>query len=251
MAKRTALRQPLDPHLHAIREGVDSLIGHRPTAIVCDMDGLLVDSERLVRRVWQAAAGDHDVEMSDERFASFVGHPAEECDRLLGRYYGEAFDVRGFRAACDRRMRAIVEHEGVPLRPGAREWIEFVRDLGIPLGLATSSAPTLVRERLGDLVTTFSAVVTRADVARGKPYPDLYLEAAARLDVAPEASLALEDSPTGAQAALAAGMPVVVVPDLVPVPPNVAALAAGVFDSLHGVRAAAIQAWGETSTRRA
>jgi len=203
------------------------------------MDGLLVDSERLERRVWQAAAGDHRVEMSDERFASFVGHPAEECDRLLGDYYGEAFDVSGFRSSCHRRMRAIVEREGVPLRPGAREWVEFVRDLGIPLALATSSAPTLVRERLGNLVSAFSAVVTRADVARGKPHPDLYLEAAARLGVEPGASLALEDSPTGAQAALAAGMPVVVIPDLVPVPPNVAALAAGVFDSLHDVRAAA------------
>jgi len=215
------------------------------------MDGLLVDSERLERRVWQAAASDHGVEMSDERFASFVGHPAEECDRLLGHYYGDAFDVSGFRAACHHRMRAIVEGEGVPLRPGAREWIEFVRDLGIPLALATSSAPTLVRERLGDLVSMFSAVVTRADVARGKPHPDLYLEAAARLGVAPEASLAVEDSPTGAQAALAAHMPVVVVPDLVPLPPNVASLTAGVFDSLHAVRRAAGQAWGNGGRRRA
>jgi len=212
------------------------------------MDGLLVDSERLERRVWQAAAGDHGVEMSDERFASFVGHPAEECDRLLCHYYGEAFDVSGFRAACHHRMRAIVEREGVPLRPGALEWIEFVRDLDIPLGLATSSAPALVRERLGDLVSVFSAVVTRADVARGKPHPDLYLEAATRLGAAPDASLALEDSPTGAQAALAAGMPVVVVPDLVPVPPNVSALAAGVFDSLHAVRVAAAHAWGNGRT---
>ena len=225
------------------------MIARRPAAVVCDMDGLLVDSERLERRVWRAAAGDHGVEMSDEVFASFVGHPAEECDRLLGLYYGDVFDVSGFRAACHRGMRAIVEREGVPLRPGAREWIDFVRDLGIPLALATSSAPALVRERLGDLVSTFSTVVTRADVARGKPHPDLYLEAAARLGIAPAESLALEDSPTGAQAALAAGMPVVVVPDLVPLPPNVAALAAGVFDSLHAVRGAAAQAWGNGGRR--
>lgn len=219
------------------------MIAQRPAAVVCDMDGLLVDSERLERRVWQAAAGDLGVEMSDERFASFVGHPAEECDRLLGHYYGEAFDVSGFRAACHRRMSAIVEREGVALRPGALEWIEFVRDLGIPLGLATSSAPSLVGERLGDLQSAFAAVVTRADVARGKPHPDLYLEAAARLGVAPEVSVALEDSPTGAQAALAAGMPVVLVPDLVPVPPNVSALAVGVFDSLHTVREAFTSSW--------
>ena len=215
------------------------------------MDGLLVDSERLERRVWQSAAGDHGVELSDERFATFVGHPIDECERLLMTYYGEAFDVPAFRATCHRRMRAIIETEGVPLRPGAREWLDFVAGLGIPLGLATSSGRPLVHERLGDLVSAFAAVVTRADVARGKPHPDLDLEAAARLRVAPEDALALEDSPTGARAALAAGMPVVVVPDLVAIPPNVAALVAGVFDSLHAVRAAAARAWPDAGRPRA
>jgi HAD superfamily hydrolase (TIGR01509 family) len=207
------------------------------------MDGLLVDSERLERRVWRAAAHDHGVELSDARFASFVGHPADECERLLVGYYGPAFDVPAFLATCHRRMRALVDAEGVPLRPGAREWLGFVAGLGIPLGLATSSGPALVRERLGDLVSAFAAVVTRADVARGKPHPDLYLEAAARLGVAPEAGLAVEDSPAGARAALAAGMPVVVIPDLVPTPPDVAARVAGVFDSLDAVREAAARAW--------
>jgi HAD superfamily hydrolase (TIGR01509 family) len=214
------------------------------------MDGLLVDSERLERRVWQRAAEEHGVDMSDERFATFVGHPIDECERLLTSYYGQTFDVHAFRSTCHRRMRAIVETEGVPLRPGAPEWLEFVAALGIPLGLATSSAPALVRERLGDLVSAFAAVVTRADVARGKPHPDLYLESAARLGVTAATCLALEDSPTGARSALAAGMPVVVVPDLVSVPPDVTSLLAGVFDSLHGVRAAASRAWiGDRDTR--
>ena len=90
----------------------------------------------------------------------------------------------------------------------------------------------------------FAAVVTRADVARGKPHPDLYLEAARRLGIAPGAALALEDSPTGARAAIAAGMPVVIVPDLVPPPPEVAAQAGGVFASLDAAREAAARAWG-------
>jgi HAD superfamily hydrolase (TIGR01509 family) len=213
------------------------------------MDGLLVDSERLERRVWQAAARDHGVDMSDEVFATFVGHPADECERILVRQYGAAFDVPAYHATCRRHMRAIVEREGVPLRPGAREWIDFISALGLPLAIATSSGPALVQERLGDHLDAFAAVVTRADVARGKPHPDLYLEAAARLGVAPNACLALEDSPTGARAALAAGMPVVVVPDLVALPPNVASEVSGVFDSLHDVRAAAARAWSETPGR--
>jgi HAD superfamily hydrolase (TIGR01509 family) len=225
------------------------MITRRPAAVVCDMDGLLVDSERLERRVWQAAARDHGLDMSDDVFATFVGHPQDECERILIGHYGAAFDVTAYRVTCHRHMRTILEREGVPLRPGAREWIAFVTALGLPLAIATSSGPALVQERLGDYLDAFDAVVTRADVARGKPHPDLYLEAAARLGVAPNACLALEDSPTGARAALAAGMPVVVVPDLVQLPAHVAADVAGVFDSLHDVRAAAARAWCEKAGR--
>jgi HAD superfamily hydrolase (TIGR01509 family) len=213
------------------------------------MDGLLVDSERLVRRVWQETARHHGVELSDAQFASFVGHSADVCNRLLGEYFGAAFDIPAFHAACDVHMRTVVDAEGIALRAGAREWLSFVRQLGIPLGLATASGPVAARERLGDLLAGFDAVVTRADVERGKPFPDLYLEAATRLGVAPGDALAVEDSPIGARAAIAAGMPVLVVPDLVVTPPEIVALAAGVYDSLDAVREAAARAWAQASER--
>ena len=219
------------------------VIPARPAAIVCDMDGLLVDSERMERRAWQAAAIAHGIDMSDERFASFIGHPADEGDKLLRRYYGDDFDIAAFRASCHDRMRALMGDGGVPLRPGAREWLAFVRELEIPVGLATSSGPTLVAERLGALISLFDAVVTRADVARGKPYPDLYLEAAARLRVSPRECLALEDSPTGARAALAAGMTVIVIPDLVAVPAELQAQVGGIFESLEAVRTLVEAGW--------
>jgi beta-phosphoglucomutase-like phosphatase (HAD superfamily) len=209
------------------------------------MDGLLVDSERLVRRVWQETARHRGVELPDAQFASFVGHSADVCNRLLGEYFGADFDIPAFHAACDLHLRTVVDAEGVALRAGAREWLAFVRELGIPLGLATACGPVAVRERLGELLAGFDAVVTRADVERGKPFPDLYLEAAARLGVAPGDALALEDSPTGARAAIAAGMPVLVVPDLVDTPPEIVALAVGVYDSLDAVREAAARAWAD------
>jgi HAD superfamily hydrolase (TIGR01509 family) len=220
-----------------------ALIARRPQAVVCDMDGLLVDSERMERRVWRLAAIEHGIEMSDERFASFVGHPSDEGERMLRRYYGETFDVAGFRASCHRGIREIMDSEGVGLRPGAREWLAFVAELGIPLAVATSSGRRLMNERLGDLQSLFAAVVTRADVARGKPFPDLYLEAASRLGVAPGECIALEDSPTGARAALAAGMPVVVIPDLVALPEELKENVSGVFESLDEMRAAVSSSW--------
>lgn len=220
------------------------MIPDRPAAVVCDMDGLLVDSERMERRVWRMAAADHGIELSEDRFLSFVGRSADQCDRLLIDYYGAQFDVPAFRASCGNDMAALVASEGVPLRPGAREWLEFLTEHDLPLALATSSAPKFVPERLRDLVDLFRVVVTRADVARGKPHPDLYLEAAVRLDVEPAACLAVEDSPPGARSALAAGMPVVVVPDLLSPPADLAALVAGVYPSLHDVILAAGRAWG-------
>ena len=123
---------------------------------------------------------------------------------------------------CHRGFRELVESEGIALRPGAREWLAFVSELGIPLGLATSSGPVAVQERLGDFLHLFAAVATRADVEHGKPHPDLYFEAARRLGIAPETAIAVEDSPAGTQAALAAGMQVVVVPDLVAPPDDIA-----------------------------
>ena len=216
----------------------------RPTAVICDMDGLLVDSERMERRVWRRAARECGVELTDAHFASFVGHPADETERQLARLYGDAFDVAAFRERCHVQMRALVAAEGVPLRPGAERWLEFVVGLGVPLALATSSGPALVRQRLGASVSAFTAVVTRADVARGKPFPDIYLEAATRLGVAPGGCLALEDSPTGARAAVAAGMQVLVVPDLVPVPPGLVRQLVGVYPSLDDVRLEVAPRWG-------
>jgi HAD superfamily hydrolase (TIGR01509 family) len=227
-------------------------ITSRPSAVVCDMDGLLVDSERMERRVWQLVATELGIELSDETFATFVGHSGDRNDALLRHYFGEAFDVPRFRAMCHRGMRDLVECEGVALRPGAREWLAFVADLGIPLALATSSGPAAVQERLGDVLHLFAAVATRADVEHGKPHPDLYLEASRRLGIAPHTALAVEDSPAGTQAALAAGMRVVVVPDLVEPPDDLASRLTAVFSSLDALREAVSPVWSpRTSTTRA
>ena len=219
----------------------------RPTAVVCDMDGLLVDSERMERRVWQRVARELEIDLSDDRFASFVGHSGDRNDALLRHYFGEAFDVPRFRDMCHRGFRELMASEGVALRPGAREWLAFVSELGIPLGLATSSGPVAVQERLGDVLHLFAAVATRTDVEHGKPHPDLYLEAAARLGISAETAIAIEDSPAGTQAALAAGMQVVVVPDLVVPPDDIAPRLAAVFPSLDALREAVTPAWTPTA----
>jgi HAD superfamily hydrolase (TIGR01509 family) len=205
--------------------------------VIFDMDGLLVDSERSTRRVWQASTTDCGFELPDAVYLTLIGLGADEADRVLERRFGAGFDVRAFRDRRIERMRDLLASEGIAFKPGAHELLAWVAGAGLPCALATSSSRQEVDERLGEAARVFAAIVTRADVPRGKPSPDIYLAAASRLALPPTQCLALEDSFAGVRAAAAAAMPVAMVPDLAPPTPEIAALAAGVYSSLHEVQA--------------
>ena len=149
------------------------------------MDGLLVDSERTTRTVWQAATGDCGFVLTDETYLTLIGLGADEAEQVLARQFGEAFAVSAFRERRLARMQALVESGGAPLKPGAREIVAWVASLRLPIGLATSSRRSEVRERLGDLTDLFTTITTRDNAARGKPHPDIFLAAAASLGVPP------------------------------------------------------------------
>ena len=206
------------------------------------MDGLLVDSERMARGVLQAAAADCGFSLSDEVYLTLIGGRPEDADAMLAEHFGETFHVPTFRSRRVVRKREIIESAPVALKPGARELLVFVAKIGMPIGLATGSSREDVRELLGNLTEVFHAIVTRDDVVRRKPCPDLYLAAATSLGVEPAECFAVEDSFSGVRAAAAAGMTVLMVPDLAEPTPDVARLAAGVYGSLVEVREA-LEAW--------
>jgi HAD superfamily hydrolase (TIGR01509 family) len=213
------------------------VIAARPAAILFDMDGLLLDTERLSRASMIEVMTDMGYPMTEAIFAQLIGVPVDANRAQLAAEFGDDFDydlMRDRQAALNHQRYGLAR----PLRPGAREMLKAVSEMGIPSAIATSSQREKALSHLthSGLLPHFDAVVTRDDVARGKPFPDLYLAAAAALGQPPGSCLALEDSHSGIRAAHAAGVPVIMVPDLLPATDEIRALALAVADNLDQVR---------------
>jgi HAD superfamily hydrolase (TIGR01509 family) len=182
-------------------------------AVVFDLDGVLVDSEQ----VWDAARRDvvaeHGGTWREEATRDMLGMSAPEWSRYLVERLGVNLSPEEINRAVVAAM--VREYEArLPLLPGAREAVERMGRRW-PLGLASSSnrpVIDLVLERMG-VTARFAATVSSEEVGRGKPAPDVYLEAARRLGVDAAACAAIEDSENGIRSAHAAGMRVVAIPN--------------------------------------
>jgi HAD superfamily hydrolase (TIGR01509 family) len=184
-----------------------------PDAVIFDLDGVLVDSERLWNGAKEALVRETGGTWRDEAPTVMMGMSSPEWAAYLHDELGVPMDVDAISREVVRRMEEGYRRE-LPLLPGAEE---AVRRLAArwPLGLASSSNRELI-----DLVLevagfgdAFRVTVSSEEVARGKPAPDVYLETAARLGVAPARCVAIEDSSNGLRSAAAAGMTVIAVPN--------------------------------------
>jgi HAD superfamily hydrolase (TIGR01509 family) len=193
-------------------------------AIVFDLDGVLVDSEQTWARVRRAYALAHGGRYPGSADRAMQGMSSLEWSRYMHEELGVPLEP----AAISEQVAAAVAeeyHRALPLLPGA---VEAVRALGKrwPLALASSANRSLIDLVLDEagLAACFRTTVSSEEVPRGKPAPDVYLEAARRLEVDPATSAAVEDSSNGLRAAAAAGMRVVAVPNRA-FPPDEDALA--------------------------
>jgi HAD superfamily hydrolase (TIGR01509 family) len=156
---------------------------------------------------------------------------------MVRAHYGAAYPVDALLAGWHAAYDAIVEREGLMLKPGVVPLIDWLDLHAIPRAVATSTRRERARAKLTRtaLLARFSHVVGGDEIARGKPAPDIYVEAARRIDVSPRRCVVLEDSDPGIRAALAAGMTPIMVPDLHAPAADLIAQDLLVLPSLHDV----------------
>lgn len=210
----------------------------RPLAFIFDMDGLMLDTEPLAARAWEVAARATSIDFDAALTPALIGRTFADCRTLIHDHHGGAdYPVDVLMAAWHEAYDAIVEREGLVLKPGLVELLDWLRSRGVPCGVATSTRRIRAiakLERTG-LWPRFAALVGGDEVERGKPAPDIFLAAAQRLRTPPGRCLVLEDSAPGLHAAAAAGIPAIMVPDLAAPPAYVAGRPPTVMATLHEV----------------
>ena len=183
--------------------------------VLFDMDGVILDTEKLYTRFWREAAQALGFAMTHEMALGMRSLSKEIGERRLKEYLGEEVDYLQVRNKRIELMSAFIEKNGVELKPGIHNLLEFLEENGIRKAIATSSPLDRTKEYLSQvgLVDSFDELVSGHMVAHGKPAPDIYLYAAEKLGLKPEECLVVEDSPTGLFAGYQAGCIPVMIPD--------------------------------------
>ncbi|AEF84410.1 putative beta-phosphoglucomutase (Beta-PGM) [Treponema primitia ZAS-2] len=196
-----------------------------PNAVIFDMDGLMIDSERPGIRAWIDAARELGWDMAEELILQAVGRNEESTKNLLIDAFGPGFPYEKVRDLTRERIIERAEKEGIPHRPGLIALLDHLAALKVPLGVATSTdrEAALWKLRKAGILERFSAMTFGDEIRRGKPDPDIFLLAAARLGEAPRDCIGFEDSPAGLMALHAAGIRSVFVKDILEPSPEVLA----------------------------
>ena len=209
-------------------------------AVIFDMDGTLVDSERVSQEAWKRAARDLGIELPGELIHSFIGRTAPSVHALMVGHLGGDDEL----AKECFRLHFVhfdeLSQTDLTLMPGAREALDQLQAAGFPLALATSTyrEKALMRlERFG-LGDAFATITCGDDAENGKPAPDIFLKAAERMGVDPAHCAVIEDSHNGVRAGHAAGAQVFMIPDMVSPTEEIADMCTAVLPSLHELPAA-------------
>lgn len=184
--------------------------------LISDMDGVILDSEKLYVRFWCEAGRFYGFPMEKKHALSIRSMARPLASEKLKGIFGDSFDYDAVRRKRVELMDKYVEQNGIEAKPGAKELLVYLKKNGYKVALATATAPERAEKYLKahDLYKYFDVTVSASMVNIGKPAPDIYLKAAEMLSLSPQSCVALEDSPNGIKSANSAGCVTVMVPDL-------------------------------------
>lgn len=203
--------------------------------MIFDMDGLLFDTERLYRESWLALAPQFGQKPEPGLPEAVCGVSGIRLKEIILSYYPD-IDADAYIQSCTERVRQLLSTE-VPLKPGVRELLSYLKAQKTKTAIASSSPLCLIRQNLAltGLDSFFDVIVSGEQVLHGKPAPDIFLEAAHQLGLPPESCYVFEDGIHGIQAAAAAGCRPVMVPDLTLPDAKTRALCTGIYPSLRDI----------------
>ncbi|MBR4813783.1 MAG: HAD family phosphatase [Lachnospiraceae bacterium] len=184
-------------------------------AVIFDLDGTLIDTERLYRMYWPKALAHFGYDLSDERALMLRSLGRPFAPEQFKKWFGEDFDYPKVRACRKELIEAHIAEFGVDAKPGVRELTDRLAEMGITVAIATATDPERTQRylALAGLQGIFRTVISATMVPHGKPAPDIYLYACEQLGLSPQECIAVEDAPNGVRSAYAAGCRVVMVPD--------------------------------------
>ena len=187
-------------------------------ALILDMDGLLLDTERVSKWAWQSAANELGFVIPDEIYFWCVGRSSLDVDRILSNNLGDDFPISEARRRRFELVDSVFARDGVALKKGAGELLDLADSLNMPYAIATSTRKqrAILRLNHAGVLNRFRSLVAGDEVSKGKPNPEIFLLAAHTLNTPPSHCLVFEDSDSGIEAATAAGMKSVLVPDQKP-----------------------------------
>ena len=203
-------------------------------AVIFDVDGTLLDTERIYMKAWKEAAAEAGFVMPDSVLQKTRAVNTKDAARIFEEEIGNGFSYQAVRPIRVRIAEEIIRRESPILKPGVLELLAFLEEKGIRLAVASSTNQQGTREHLAEsrILDRFEVVVGGDMVTNGKPHPDIFLKAAETLGLAPEACIVVEDSPAGIRAAYAAGMKAVLVPDQAAITQQIIDMADVVLNSL-------------------
>lgn len=206
-------------------------------AVLFDMDGLLLDSERVAYAIGREASEHLGLPWTHEVAMAMVGLNSQDGYRVVREAFGADFPVDAHMAEFGRRYEAAIDAGRFDLKPGVHELFDLLDTRGLRRVVATSTRRSRAIAKLASVGVwpRLHGLVGGDEVERGKPAPDIYLAAARLLDVPITHCLVLEDSNTGVRGGLASGARVIMVPDLLAPAEDVRATGVTVMDSLLGV----------------